>query len=184
MKLTEIPPEKILVLDTETTGVDGSAEILQLSIIDGTGKTIMDQYFRPEHTESWPEAAAVNGITPDMVKDKPRISAVAEALEKLLADADLIVGYNLPFDLCMLTQSGIALPIGRQYLDIMIPFARVYGEWSELYQDWKWQKLTTCAEYCGYIGDGWHNSLADVKATLFCFYELAKGGDLNEEDVY
>lgn len=184
MELLNIPKEKILVLDTETTGIDDKAEILQLSIIDGTGRTIIDQYFRPEHTASWPEAAAVNGITPDMIKNKPGITSIAERLEKLLADAALIIGYNLPFDLRMLVQAGIALPIERKYLDIMIPFARMYGEWNEFYGDWKWQKLITCAEYCGYTGDGWHNSLADVKATLFCFEQLAEVGLFTDADIY
>ena len=42
-----IKKEDILVLDTETTGFGPSAEILQLSIVNGLGEIVMNEYFRP-----------------------------------------------------------------------------------------------------------------------------------------
>lgn len=46
----------------------------------------------------------------------------------------------------------------------------------EKYGDYKYQKLSTCAEYYGYDwgNDTAHDSLADCKATLFC-YNAMKG---------
>ena len=46
--------DRILALDTETTGVGPNAEILQLSVIDGEGAVRMNQYFRPKKNSSWP----------------------------------------------------------------------------------------------------------------------------------
>ena len=42
-----IKKEDILVLDTETTGFGPLAEILQLSIVNGLGEVVMNEYFRP-----------------------------------------------------------------------------------------------------------------------------------------
>lgn len=53
---------------------------------------------------------------------------------------------------------------------------------SECYNEYRWQKLKTCAEYYSYSEDSWHNALDDAKATLFCFYKIF--GDVPEVPVY
>lgn len=41
---------KIICVDIETTGLDmANDEILQISIINGRGKTLYNSYIRPEH---------------------------------------------------------------------------------------------------------------------------------------
>lgn len=172
--------DKVLVLDTETTGFDENAEILQFSALWGTGRLAMNWYIRPVRHTSWPSAMEVNHITPTMVAHCAPMTALRPQINALLASARVIVGYNLPFDLRMLEQNGIMLPDTGQteYVDLMIPFARVYGVWNDTYQSYKWQKLITCAKYYGYQGNGWHDSLADTKATLYCFKSMLCNGDL------
>ncbi len=172
---------EILVLDTETTGFSKTDEILQLSIINGDGEVVMNEYFRPEHTRSWYYAEKVNHISPAMVEDKPAISERKREIENILHAAKVIVGYNLPFDLGMLIQSGIYIPSAKKvrYVDLMKPFARTYGEKSEKYPgQFKYQKLITCAKYYGYTEEGWHDSLADTKATLYCFWKMVEDGSI------
>lgn len=53
----------------------------------------------------------------------------------------------------------------------MLEFAPIYGEWSDYFGDYKWQKLTTCTEYFEYIYPP-HDALADVRATLFAYKEI------------
>ena len=67
-RITDAPREGVICFDTETTGLDagGRDEILQLSIVDGTGAVLFSDYVRPEHRQRWPKAQEVNGITPDM----------------------------------------------------------------------------------------------------------------------
>lgn len=172
--------DKILVLDTETTGLGHRAEILQFSAMWGNEEIAMNQYIRPEHTDRWEQAMSVNHITPGLVADKPTMSELKEKIEALLYNADIIVGYNLPFDLRMLSQNGVELPSEDKvkYVDLMIPFAEIYGEYNDYFGDYKWQKLITCAHYYGYTGDGWHDSLADVRATLYCYRKMLDRGDL------
>ncbi len=172
---------EILVLDTETTGFSKTDEILQLSIINGDGEVVMNEYFRPGHTRSWYYAEKVNHISPAMVEDKPAISERKREIENILHAAKVIVGYNLPFDQGMLIQNGIYIPSAKKvrYVDLMKPFAKTYGEKSEKYPgQFKYQKLITCAKYYGYTEEGWHDSLADTKATLYCFWKMVEDGSI------
>lgn len=55
-------PAGILVIDTETTGLNFSADdVLQITAIDGTGLKWLNLYFG-SYYDSWPEAEAVNHI--------------------------------------------------------------------------------------------------------------------------
>lgn len=170
--------EKILVIDTETTGFDNRAEILQVSVMNGRGDVVMNEYFRPRFTRSWPGAEAVNHISPSMVEGKESFFDSRHRLEALFQEAHLLVGYNLPFDLRMLRQNGAVIPRTVRCLDLMKPFAATYGELDRKYGGYKWQKLITCAGYYGYEGGGWHDSLADTKATLFCFWKMVEDGSV------
>ena len=168
--------ERTIIIDTETTGLDSSKdEILQLSIIDDRGNTLFNEYFKPIKALQWKAAESVNGITPQMVADCKDIYHYFGEIQQILCDADTIIGYNTEFDLNFLVACGFELSEDISTVDVMREFAPIYGEWSEDRQDYKWQKLTTCAAYYGY---DWskaaaaHNSLGDCLATLFCYTKM------------
>ena len=49
----------IICLDTETTGLNHyDDEILQLSIIDGSGAILFSEYVKPVHHECWTDAVS------------------------------------------------------------------------------------------------------------------------------
>ncbi len=166
----EYPKE--IVIDTETTGLDTfDDELLQVSIIDTDGNVVFDSYFKPIRHNEWYEAQNVNHISPEMVADAPTIYEKAAEINAIISQADLVIGYNVGFDLMMLANNGVISIKDIKSYDVMERFAEIYGEWSEWYQNYKWQSLARAAEYCGY---DWsrqngkeHNSLADCFATLF-----------------
>lgn len=165
---------KYIVLDTETTGLNSSEdELLQISIIDNQGNTLFDEYIKPLFNKCWDNAMAINGITPDMVSDKHNIIEHKQELIDILNSTDVIVGYNTQFDLSFLSSVGIENK-NAKVVDVMLDFAPIYGEWSENYGCYKWQKLITCANYYNYDWgeDNAHNSLSDCRATLFCYQQL------------
>ncbi len=171
----ELPAETSggIVIDTETTGLcAGEDEILQLSIISESGEKLFDSYFRPLH-RSWSAAQAVNNISPDMVANAPSIAEKAAEIQRILNSADTIIGYNTSFDADFITAAGLIIPKIAEIVDIMPIFAEIYGEWSDYFGEYKWQKLTTCAAYYHFdwnsITISAHNSLADCFATLYCF---------------
>lgn len=72
--------------------------------------------------------------------------------------------------------NGATFKAEYKVVDVMKLFAPVYGVWSEERNDYKWQKLTTAAEYYGYDwskrAETAHNSLGDCFATLFVYENI------------
>ena len=178
IRLASDNPAEVIVLDLETTGLDYSHdEILQASIISGTGETLYNSYFKPIYAKSWKGAENVNYITPEMVANAPNIYQEMPKINAILSNAKTIIGYNhSAFDIPFLKANGAVIPEDVEIIDVMLKFAPIYGEYSEYFEDYKWQKLTTCAEYYHYDwgNDKAHNSLADCRATLFC-YQVMRG---------
>ena len=163
---------KILVLDIETTGLDTEKdEILSISIIDAYENVLYNSYFCPERTEEWLDAEKVHHISWDDVLDAPTLTSELDYINEILSSAYLLVGYNLEsFDLPFLKNNGAELP-GCQVVDVMECFSGIYGDWNDMHGQFRWKKLTDCAAYYGYNFHA-HDSLEDVKATLFCYKEM------------
>lgn len=163
-----------IVIDTETTGLNADTdELLQVSIIDSQGNTLFNSYIKPLYTDNWNKAMAVNHITPETVATAPNILEVKQEISRIINSAHTIIGYNVDFDLGFLSNIGIRNE-NAAIVDVMEDFADIYGEWSEQYGCHKCQKLTKCAEYYGYDWgtDIAHDSLADCKATLYCYQKM------------
>lgn len=164
-----------ICLDTETTGLDpaGGDEILQLSIIDADTKQVLfDKYFKPEHKTEWEDAAKVNQITPEMVKDCKPISDYYTYIQCIFDTAEEIIGYNTKFDLKFLELTASIAPLkSAKIVDVMQEYANCYGVWDAAHHRYGWIKLVEAAERFGFDWDQYpaHNSLNDVFATLHVY---------------
>lgn len=166
---------KVLCFDVETTGLDSSVdEILQLSIIDGSGKVLFNEHIKPTHMTEWTDAQKIHGISPEDVAHKETIEKHLPQINRLMQNAELLVGYNHEwFDIPFLKNVGVQIPDDMKSFDVMHQFSPVYGEWDSNREDFKWQKLSTCAAYYDFKGNGsFHDSLEDVKATLHCYHAM------------
>ena len=169
---------KVIVIDTETTGLSSeNDELLQVSIISDEREVLYNSYLRPLWHTEWKEAEKINGISSEMVKDSPTVLTECVEINHILSQADVIIGYNHKhFDLKFLENIGCKIKDTAVLIDLMPIFAEIYGEYSEHYEGYKWQKLSTCAEYYGYEWEGKaHDSLADCLATLYCYEKMEKG---------
>ncbi len=171
--LKSISPEKIVVVDTETTGLKrGYDEIVSVAITDGNGNELFYSLVKPERRRSWKAASEINNIWPADVKGKPHLKDLKETIEPLFENAHLLVGYNLSFDLPFLKDAGIKVYDSNTF-DVMKEFAPVNGEWNEYFKDYKWAKLSECASRYKYKFHA-HDALEDAKATAYCFQSLIR----------
>lgn len=171
--LRELDLSRVIVLDVETTGLKpGKDEILQLTIINGLGEVLFNEYIRPSHRKRWPDAANIHGITPKFVADKPTIDEFDEQLEEIFRLAYLVVGYNLEFDMSFILEADIIVPNTLKGNDVMKDFSNFRKVPTK--HGYKWFKLKACANYFGHKLSNLqaHNSLNDCMATLACFKSL------------
>ncbi len=100
-------PERFVVLDTETTGLDPASErIVEIAVLTFQDGALVETYetlINPGKLMP-PMASAVNGITDDMLIGQPSFQEVAEEIRRRI-DGVLIVGYNIDFDLRFLSAS-------------------------------------------------------------------------------
>ena len=90
--------EKVLFFDLELTGVYHHDEILSISIVDGTGKIIMDTLVKPRHKKKWKQTEKIHGITPEMVEDAPHLDELIPTLKALFDQADNLIAYGVSTD--------------------------------------------------------------------------------------
>ena len=183
----EVDPGLCCIIDTETTGLDPIRdELLQCSILGTNGNVLYNSRFQP-CASSWTEAEAVNHITPQMVQDAPAISMERAKISEILSRASVIIGYNTSFDLDFLRFNGIIVARNAEIFDLMERFAPIYGEWDDRHNNYRWKSLQVCADYYGYDWNGHpeqaHDSLADCRATLFCYKKMIEDHDEDYQSV-
>jgi|688.fasta_scaffold91793_1 DNA polymerase III alpha subunit (gram-positive type) len=175
---------KLLVLDTETTGLDMTRhEIIQIGFLlmefDGDQKFELisesEIKIRPLHLETAePAALAVNGFTAYGWKDTKPINEHFEEIKQKIENADLMLGQNLVFDLRFIKQAYENLnavpPAFPQYIDT---------KWmaTQLLKEGK-LKSTSMDKMCKHfnikIEGKAHTALVDCKRTLEVYKLLAK----------
>jgi DNA polymerase-3 subunit epsilon len=152
-------------LDTETTGLDPVAEIIEISLVDTDGSVLLDRLVRP--TRRIPlEAIQVHGIWNEMVQAAPSWPEVWQDIEPLLAGRTVGI-YNAEFDLRMLRQSHAAhglswQPPGFSSFCIMKLYAQYRGEPGRRYGSYRWHSLDAAGRQCGLPLTNAHRALDDA----------------------
>lgn len=152
-----------VVLDTETTGLDRSAQVVQISIIGPDGGVLLDTLVRPIGRIP-SRATAIHGITDATVADAPTFRAVYPCLQDILSGKTTVC-YNAAFDRRILEQSAIQneTPYLRASWECaMEHYARYVGQWSPSRGHYAWQPLPRRPE----LRFAKHQALVDCQATL------------------
>lgn len=161
-----------VAFDTETSGLGGGAEIIEISAVKFLNfrpVAAFETLCRPYRPIS-PQATAVNGISNAMVKDAPRFAEVIPSLQAFM-DGLPLVAHNAVFDVRMLASDGFPTR-GRQVFDTL-SLART------LLRDSKGNKLPSyrladACRACAILFSGSHRSTADAMAAGLLFLELVK----------
>jgi len=161
--------EDTVILDTETTGLSKSSEIVEISIIDIYGNVLLDTLVKPKRKiRSDNKAVAIHGITNEMLIAAPQWKDIHEQVCSIVSGKNVVI-YNAEFDLRLMEQTA------KKY-DLTMPdiyaecLMMVYGAWDgtpSKYNGFKWHKLTDAAKTLGVTIVGKpHRSLTDCKTTL------------------
>ncbi len=164
--------KKIYFLDTETTGLQNDDEVLSLSIINFNNDVMFNNLIKPVHRLTWSRAQKLHGITPEDVANKQTLVEYEKELEPFFTKDNLIVGYNVLYDVRLLKQSGASLHC--DFFDVMEAFSAVYGELNRRKLTRRNCKLSLCADHYKYERTKFHSSLEDAKVTLHCYKNLIK----------
>lgn len=119
-------------LDTETTGLDKNAEIIEIAVVDDAGETLINQFVRPSQPIP-PEVVLIHGISDEMVAGAISWPALWPTVRGLLLGRTIGI-YNAEFDVRMMRQSleRYRLP-WRESLataDILGLYSDFRGEWD------------------------------------------------------
>ena len=155
--------DKLLIFDVETTGINTTTDqVIELAIQKGLAADSERKARRFKPSVNIPPAAtAVHGITDADVAECPPFRKVTESVRKIFAEANVIVGYNVKFDIEMLQaefKRAGAAPLdltGKQIIDPCRLWSRCEP-----------RKLEDAVKrFAKREHEGAHSALADVSAT-------------------
>lgn len=153
-----------IFLDTETTGLDDRAEIIEISLLAASGDVLLDTLVRPQ-TRIPPDAQAVHGISNAMVADAPDWPDVCRQLLEII-EARRIVVYNAEFDFRMVSQMNRRHRLMHNlntWQCAMQQYSGFAGVWHARYGNFRWHRLDDAVAKFGHPPGG-HRALADARA--------------------
>ncbi|MFM7547221.1 MAG: IS630 family transposase [Synechococcales cyanobacterium] len=149
--------ENWVILDTETTGLR-NAEIVQIGVLSGDGKVLLDSLVKP--TISIPyKTSIIHGITDDQVQNSPTFPEIYPNFIDVIANKALVT-YNAKFDEAILRYccdlAGMKVPSLTELHCAMHWYAKWIGDWNDYHDNYRWPKLP----------GGDHTAIGDCRATL------------------
>ncbi|MGE0397669.1 MAG: exonuclease domain-containing protein [Kofleriaceae bacterium] len=158
-----VQPARVVVFDCETTGTDRTRDqVIELCVQHGLEDHAPNQVWRMKpQTPIHPGARAVHGISEEDLAACPTFAELADEIAAVFDSAEVIVGYNLTFDIDML-QAEYAR-IGRPWLDLS---QKKIVDAYRLWQQFEPRSLQNAHQK--FVGEGFasaHTASADVAAT-------------------
>lgn len=164
-----------LFLDTETTGLDPRAEIVEIALVDHDGAVLLDSLVKSTRPIPW-DATRIHRITDEMVADAPTWAELWPQVQALLTGRRVGI-YNAEYDLRLIQQSHAAHRLvertaGSNAFCIMKLYAEFFGEPGR-YGDFRWQSLDKAARQCRIGLPNSHRAAADAQLARAVLLHMA-----------
>lgn len=162
-------------LDTETTGLDKAAEIVEISVVDTDGTTLVDTLVRP--SQSIPaDVIRVHHITNEMVQKAQPWPFLWNSIRPAFSNRVVVI-YNSDFDIRMIKQTHDRYKMrwdftGRPF-DLMALYAKFNGEWDPNRRAYRNISLDAAGKNCRIPLPNSHRALADTQLTRALLEYLA-----------
>ncbi len=151
-------------LDTETTGLDGAAEVVDIAAVASDGRVLLDTLVRPRRRIP-AVATRIHGIHDEHVVSAPSWPEVVEHLVAILRRRHVVV-YNAAFDRRIVNQccADYGMPIiATDWSCAMMAYAAFHGERNAARSGHRWHKLDLAvSRFGGQVGG--HRALGDAVA--------------------
>ncbi len=151
-------------LDSETTGLRQSDEIIEIAVVDFAGQTLLDTLVRPSQPVPR-DATEINGITNEMVRSAPFWLQVWPQVCNILK-GKIVIAYNAKFDEEMMRHSNLPFripwQITWQFRDLLELYSMFRGDWNSLTGITKHYSLDDARRACGIALPNAHRALADT----------------------
>jgi DNA polymerase-3 subunit epsilon len=175
VKAREIIALKPVYIDTETTGLTRTDEIVEFSIVDYDGTELYSKLVKP--VQSIPkEATRIHGITPQMV-EKAQAWPLQWPNIRAILYGRLIAAYNVEFDARMMEQSyqKYNLPWRERldFVDVLKLFSDYRGEYDPVRGSYRYFKLADAGRYFKISLPNAHRSTADALLTRAVLHSMA-----------
>ncbi len=163
-------------LDTETTGLDEQAEIIEISVVDHDGAVLLDTLVRPQGQVPL-EASRVHGLTDAHLRQAPTWDRVWPQVQQVLRGRVVAI-YNADYDVRLMRQSNAryglpwALP-DTEFVCIMKLYARFRGERNRRTGDYRWWKLEQAGRHCRIPIPNSHRALEDTRLARAVLQHIA-----------
>lgn len=164
-KAQQLLKSKPIFLDTETTGHDERAEIVEISIIDHDGAVLVDTLVKPQRRIP-DEVIRIHNITNELVADAPKWPDVWPAIEDVIRSRSVGI-YNAEFDIRMMQQThqfnwlNWTLP-DDAFFCIMKLYAKFYGDWNPARRSFRWHSLENARRQCNLSFANTHRAKDDA----------------------
>ncbi len=171
----EVLSQRPVFLDTETTGLDSSAEIVEISIVDHDGSVLLESLVRP--SQPIPRAVSrIHHITDNMVANAPTWPVLWPTIRLHLVNRISVI-YNEEFDVRMMQQSHARYRLPwRERLNtfcLMKLYAQFKGEWNPARSSYRNFSLDSAGKECGLSLPNSHRSTDDTRLTHALLVYLA-----------
>jgi DNA polymerase-3 subunit epsilon len=152
--------QKPVYIDTETTGLRATDEIIEICIVDHDGQILLDSLVKPYNFIP-AEATRIHGITNAMVQNAPTWREIWPEVQRILTDR-LIGIYNHEFDRRMIKQSHQQAGMIWQELGGKTHTFCIMKLYQEFYGSQSYQKLAKAGQQCGIALPNTHRAKADT----------------------
>jgi len=163
----QVLEQRPIYLDTETTGLDKTAEIVEISIIDTDSSPLVDTLVRPSQTIP-ADVMRVHHITNEMVQKAQPWPFLWNSIRPVFNNR-LVVIYNSDFDVRMMQQTHARYKMRWDVLirpfDLMGLYARFNGEWDPNRRTYRNVSLENAGARCNIPLPNSHRALADTMLT-------------------
>lgn len=167
--------EKPLYIDTETTGLNRTDEVIEISIVDYEGTVLFNSLVKPTQPIRQ-DAQFIHGIDNKMVATAPAWPILWPKIREIFYGRT-IAAYNAPFDLKMIQQTHARYRLpwreNLNMFDVLLIYSDYRGEWNAARGSMRYFKLEEAGQFFNIPLPNAHRSAADALLTRAVLHSIA-----------